>query len=90
MAPMEITNILEITNWIKGKAVKQATVENCEMAIMELSLHPKETYDYWSNRIRQELWNQKITITVPTYFEQMETYRYERDGYTRVEYVPLW
>lgn len=90
LAPMDLTNTLEITNWIRGKAKRTATIENCEQTIMELSLHPQEVYEYWSTRIREELAAVGLSIQVPTYYEQMETYRYNRDMYARTEYVPLW
>lgn len=90
MAPMEIENILEITNWIRGKAKRASTIENCEQALMELALHPKQQYDYWSNRIREELRKVGINYFTPTWFEKMEEYRYNRDLYERTEYVPLW
>lgn len=90
MAPMDLENILEITNWIRGKAAKTATLENCEQAIMELSLHPQSVYEQWSSRIREELAKVGLNIMVPTHYEQMETYRHNRDLYARTEYVPLW
>lgn len=90
LAPMDLENTLEITNWIRGKASKSATAENCEQAIMELSLHPQSVYELWSSRIRDELAKVGINIHVPTYYEQMEVYRHSRDLYARTEYVPLW
>jgi len=90
LAPMDLENILEITNWIRGKARKAATLENCEQTIMELALHSQTVYEHWSQRIREELLRVGINIMVPTYFEQKEMYRYNRDLYSRTEYVPLW
>jgi hypothetical protein len=90
LAPMDLVNTLEITNWIRGKARRSATLENCEQALMELSLHPQDVYEFWSTRIREELAEVGINILVPTYFEQMETYKYNRDLYARTEFVPLW
>lgn len=90
MAPMDLMNTLEITNWVRGKAARSATLENCEQTIMELSLHPQYVYELWSSRIREELVEVGINIRVPTYYEQMETYRHNRDLYARSEYVPLW
>jgi hypothetical protein len=57
---------------------------------MELALHPKQQYDYWSNRVREELRKVGINYFTPTWFEKMEEYRYNRDLYDRIEYVPLW
>jgi hypothetical protein len=90
MAPMELDAVLEITNWIRGKAARTATIENCEQSIMELSLHPQEVYEYWSSRIQEELSVVGLNLFVPTYWEQMEAYRHNRDLYARTEYVPLW
>lgn len=90
MSPMDLVNTLEITNWIRGKARRTATLENCEQTVMELALHPKEVYEFWSARILEELADVGISIRVPTHFEQMESYRYERDQYVRLEYAPLW
>lgn len=90
LAPMDLENTLEITNWIRGKASRSATIENCEQTIMELALHPQNVYEFWSTRIQDELSKVGLKIPVPTYFEQMEEYRHNRDLYARVEYVPLW
>lgn len=90
LAPMDLENVLEITNWVRGKATKAATLENCEQAIMELALHKRQVYEYWGGRIQEELAKVKLNIRLPTYFEQQEVYRYHRDLYARVEYVPLW
>nr|AYN75548.1 replicative protein [Halhan virus 1] len=90
LAPMDLENTLEITNWIRGKASRAATIENCEQTITELALHPQNVYEFWSTRIREELAKVKINILIPTFYEQMEAYKYNRDLYARTEYVPLW
>jgi len=90
LAPMDLENALEITNWIRGKALRTSTLENCEQAIAELALHPQHVYEHWSSRIQEELRKVGIAITVPTYFEQKQEYKSNRDGYDRAEYVPLW
>jgi hypothetical protein len=90
LAPMDLENTLEITNWIRGKAIRSSTIENCDHAIMELALHPQKVYEYWSSRIREELAVAGVNLYVPTYYEQMESYKYIRDMYERTEYVPLW
>lgn len=90
MAPMDLENVLEITNWIRGKAKRAATLENCKQVLMELSLHPRHVYEYWSNFMRRELHQVGLNLLVPTYYEQMEEYKYNRDMYSRQEYVPLW
>jgi hypothetical protein len=90
LAPMDLENVLEITNWIRGKATRSSTIENCEQALMELSLHPQTVYELWSTRIREELAKVGINFIVPTFYEQMEVYKSNRDMYARTQYVPLW
>jgi hypothetical protein len=90
LAPMDVPNILEITNWIKNKAKKAATAANCEQAIMELSHHPKETYDYWCRRIQIECNAVNVPIRPPTWFEQVERGRNDRSLYEKYGYAPLW
>lgn len=89
-AAMDLENVLEITNWIKGKARIASTIENCEQAIMELALHPQPVYDTWSKRIRKALSAKGIDFRVSTYSEQLSKYLYERDNYSKTEYVPIW
>lgn len=89
LAPMDVENILEITNWIKGKAKRLATVENCEQAIMELAQHPRAVYEQWSDCVQSALNAVGIKFVVPTYFEQMEQYKHDRNIYSS-KYVPLW
>ena len=90
LAPMDLENVLEITNWVRGKAVRAATLENCSQTLMELALHQKPLYDYWSSRVREECSKVGLNIFTPTWYEQMEEYRYNRDLYDRSEYTPLW
>jgi V8-like Glu-specific endopeptidase len=90
MAPMDLPNVLEMTNWIKGKARRASTIENCGSTIMELALHPQKVYAYWGKRVREECSRVGINLIVPTWYEQMEEYRFNRDSYARSEYVPLW
>ena len=90
LAPMDVTNILEITNWIKSKSKKAATAANCEQAIMELSQHPKETYDVWCRRIQIECNKVKVPIRPPTWFEQVERCRNDRSLYEQNGYAPIW
>lgn len=90
MAPMEVSNILEITNWIKGGAAKLATRENCLQALMELGLHDKSTYDYWSKIISRECSSAGVNLRRPTYFEAREEFLANRDIYASARFSPLW
>lgn len=89
-APMEVSNILEITNWIKGGATKLATLENCMQALMELGLQNKSTYDYWSAIISKECGKAGINLRRPTYFETREEFLANRDIYAAARFSPLW
>ena len=90
MAPMEVTNILEITNWIKGGASKLATRENCMQALMELGLHNKSIYDHWSKIISRECNSAGVNLRRPTYFEAREEFLANRDIYAAARFSPLW
>lgn len=90
LAPMDLANTLEITNWIRGKAIKQATLENCECTLMELSLHPPAIYNTYSKNIKEACGKVGLTIKCPTHWEWMEDYRYNRDKYSLDPYTPLW
>jgi hypothetical protein len=89
-APMELANVLEITNWIRGKAKKAATLENCEMAIAELAHHPRSVYDHWGGRIQKACAIHDLPVSLPTFFEQQELYAYEQLGHEKCEYTPIW
>jgi len=89
-APMDLANILEMTNWIRGKAKKAATLENCDAALMELSYHDPEIYDIWSKKIQKECSNVNLNLRRPTYYEWYELHAGERDNYARELYIPIW
>ena len=89
-APMDVSNILEITNWIKGGSLKLATRENCLQALMELGLHDKSTYDKWSKVISRSCGLADIIIRRPTYFEAREEFLANRDIYAAARFSPLW
>jgi V8-like Glu-specific endopeptidase len=88
--PMDIENILEITNWIRGKATRAATVENCTMALSELAQHPRNVYENYGGRIREELRKVGITLRVPTYVEQQSLLAHSLRELALVDYAPQW
>jgi len=90
MAPMDLSNTLEITNWIRGKAIRLATKENCACALMELSLHSMAIYNQYSQLIKDACQNAGIYLECPTYWEWMAEYRINRDSYAASPYTPLW
>lgn len=57
-APIQLTTITEMLNWTKrGYMADQITVDNINVALRELSLHGKSTFDYWQpilTRLRLE------------------------------------
>lgn len=51
-APLSLDTILETPNWMRGELdAETGTKVNCEVSIMELSLHDKETFEHWTNKI---------------------------------------
>lgn len=90
LAPMDVSNVLEITNWIKGGSARLATMENCSQALMELGLHPKSIYDFWSKIISKECALAGVNLRRPTYFEVREEFFANRDIYAAARFSPLW
>lgn len=53
-APLTLDIILEMPNWCRGSLdIYEGTRINCETAIMELSMHPREIFDEWSVKIEE-------------------------------------
>lgn len=90
MAPMSVENIIEMTNWVRGKQVKLRTKENCEFALMELSYHDEKTYNKFSRELQQACDRVGITLRVPIYAEWMSQHMYDLAYYETHPYVPLW
>lgn len=87
---MPVQNILEMTNWVRGKLIKQRTKENCEFALMELSYHSQQVYDMYSRLLRKECKLVGISLDVPLYSEWQVQRLHEEAFYEKYEYVPLW
>lgn len=55
IAPLSLDVVLETPQWVHKTPDKQTqTIENLEWALKELSLHPKETWDQWSSKLKKE------------------------------------
>jgi V8-like Glu-specific endopeptidase len=76
IAPMEIENILEITNWVKGNNVREDTKENCKHVFVELALHDEHTYDHWVRIIRIKCQEKGLQMFPPTWKAQRLLYLY--------------
>lgn len=56
VAPLELSTVLEIPQWIRTDMdVDLAVVENVECAYMELALHGEELYERWTNLIQSQV-----------------------------------
>jgi len=51
LAPLRLDVVLEIPCWTKRKDSLTITTDNVDVAIRELSLHPKDIFDAWVPRI---------------------------------------
>ena len=90
MAPMDVPNVMEISNWVRGKAVKAATLENCEQSLAELSLHDQSTYEKWSARLREACHMKNLHLPNRSWLDRRAEYAYNRTGFEKCEYVPMW
>jgi hypothetical protein len=51
LAPLDLSTILEMTNWIRGDDDPlECTLVNVETSIYELSYHGEEVYDFWKRK----------------------------------------
>lgn len=54
MAPLAMSSILEMTNWVtKSASPIEAVLRNCEDAIIELYFHDQPTCEQWTRKIRE-------------------------------------
>jgi len=80
IAPMEIDNILEITNWVKGNNVREDTKENCKHVFVELALHEEHIYDHWVRIITVKCQEKGLKLFPPTWKAQRTLYLYNPDN----------
>jgi hypothetical protein len=53
MAPLAMSSILEMTNWVtKSASPTEAVLRNCEDAIIELYFHNQAVCEEWTKKIR--------------------------------------
>jgi len=69
-SPMDISNIIEMCYWVRGKMLRKATKMNCEQALMEFAVHPKEIYDEWRVQLRNACLANRFILETPTWYEQ--------------------
>lgn len=72
IAPLEITTIYDIPNWIKkGESILEQTLLNVETAARELSLHSRDIYEKFVNDYDREL----SCFNLKPYFELYDVCR---------------
>jgi hypothetical protein len=54
LAPLELSVVLEMINWVRGDFnLEERTAENMETSAFELSLHGRQTFEYWIEQYNQ-------------------------------------
>lgn len=72
-APLALDTILEMCNWRRGDIDPvTATQVNCEMAIMELSLHAKDVWNQWKSKIEKSFWTKTGSMLETLTYEEYE------------------
>lgn len=68
-APLSMDTIMEMPNWCRGSLdVEEGTRVNCENAIMELAMHPRDVFDRQKKRISDAFYQTTNNIlTTDTY-----------------------
>jgi hypothetical protein len=71
-APLDLTTVLEMTNWIRGDLSQEdSTLENMSNSLFELALHGRECYDDLSSQYAQAAEDAGIDLVVPTWSEMI-------------------
>lgn len=79
MAPLELTTLLEETNWIRGDVDRVGCSKlNCEIACMELGMYPIAVFTEWTKAIEDAFFQETgVALSVRTYWD----YAFERGFY---------
>lgn len=75
IAPLDISVVREMCNWVRGSEVRSQTVENCMAASAEFALHGSDLYDAEMQRLRRILSRYGIYPRFATYYEWIDYYR---------------
>jgi hypothetical protein len=73
VAPLLIETVRDMCNWVRGKEIRSATIENVGNALLEFALHGPGTYDYESNLIDKALKAKRLHLRIPLY-EEFESF----------------
>uniref|UniRef100_A0AAT9JFN1 RNA-directed RNA polymerase n=1 Tax=Periplaneta americana dicistrovirus TaxID=3032227 RepID=A0AAT9JFN1_9VIRU len=79
LAPLELTTLLEETNWIRGDIDRVGCSKlNCEIACMELGMYPIEVFTEWTKAIEDAFFQETgVALSIRTYWD----YAFERGFY---------
>lgn len=69
IGPLDLSVVLDMTNWVRGNLTKESTKENVEFALRELSLHGKDVYNHYSRSLRSACAQKRIPLDVKSYEE---------------------
>jgi hypothetical protein len=81
LAPLSMDTVLEMVNWIRGDLdQEQSTIDNIETSSFELSLHGKETFDYWTRKYMTATKNFRVRPQILSYdeYRRVEAVKYGR------------
>lgn len=67
-APLTLETVIEMVYWVRGDLDQdELCISNCENAYLELSMHDKETFSLWTQRIYNACRKQNLHPTLHTY-----------------------
>jgi len=78
VAPLDIDVVRDMTNWVKGSQIKNATRRNIEGALMEFALHGKEVYAHESKLLAAADAKHDLGVRFPSYAEWDDFYADQR------------
>jgi len=78
-APIDISVIREMTNWVRGKTPRESLIENIGSAVIEFGLHGKEVYNVEIAKLKQACNEKRIYPRFPIYEELESFFLLQRD-----------
>jgi hypothetical protein len=73
VAPLIVETVRDMCNWVRGKEIRSATIENVGNALLEFALHGPGTYNFESNLINKALKAKRLHLRIPLY-EEFESF----------------
>lgn len=73
VAPLLVGTVRDMCNWVRGKEIRSATIENVGNALLEFALHGPHVYNHESKLIDNACKGKNVNLRIPLY-EEFESF----------------